>query len=58
MNKVISFRPTAIDKKIEHTIEIKVEFAEPCTQWEAENIVRDALGDLLFQNLSEVKKDG
>lgn len=58
MNKVISFRPTAIDKKTKHTIEIEVEFAEPCTQWESEEIVRNALGDLLFQCDSEVKKDG
>lgn len=58
MNKVVSFRSTATDKSKEHTIELIVGFAEPCTQWEAEKIVRDALGDLLFQSLSEVKKDG
>ena len=58
MNKVISFKPTVIDKRKEHTIELTVEFAEPCTQWEAENVVRDTLGDLLFQRLGEVKKDG
>ena len=58
MNKVVSFRPTTTDKSKEHTIELIVGFDEPCTQWEAEEIVRNALGDLLFQCDSEVKKDG
>ena len=57
MNKVISFKPAASDKSTQHTIELTVEFAEPCTQWEAEEIVLNALGDLLFSG-DEVKKDG
>ena len=57
MNKVISFKPTASDKSTQHTIELTVEFAEPCTQWEAEEMVLNSLGDLLFTKICEVKKD-
>lgn len=44
----MSIGASAKDKTTEHTIEISVEFNEPCTQAEAEDIVREAIGDILF----------
>lgn len=48
MIKAMRIGASAKDKTTEHTIEISVEFNEPCTQAEAENIVRDAISDILF----------
>ena len=48
MNKVVGIGVCAKDKKLKHLMEIVVEFEEPCTQYEAQQIVLDALGELLY----------
>ena len=46
MNKVVGISVSATEMKTRHTLEIEVEFEEPCTQFVAQNIVLDAIGDL------------
>lgn len=57
MNKVVGIQVIGKDKSIRHTIELTVEFAEPCTQWEANEIILESFGDLLFKRGCEVKKN-
>lgn len=53
MIKAISIGARAKDKAVKHCMEIHVEFAEPCTQSEAEEIVMTAIGNLLFEKESK-----
>lgn len=55
MIKAISVGARAKDKTIEHSIEIFVEFNEPCTQREAEKIIMDAISDVLLRKPGEVQ---
>lgn len=48
MNRVIGISVGATEKKTKHSLEIEVEFEEPCTQVEAQSIVLDAIGELLY----------
>ena len=48
MNRVMGISVMATEMKTKHKLEIEVEFKEPCTQYQAQNIVLDALGDLLY----------
>ena len=55
MIKAITIGARAKDKTTEHTMEISVEFNEPCTQHEAERIIMDAISDVLFKVNGEVQ---
>ncbi len=55
MNRVVGICVAATEIKTKHKLEIEVEFEEPCTQYQAQNIVLDALGDLLYGK--EIKTD-
>ena len=55
MVKAISVGARAKDKTIEHSMEIFVEFNEPCTQSEAEKIIMDAISDVLLRKPGEVQ---
>ena len=48
MNKVVGITVSATEMKNKHKLEIEVEFEEPCTQFQAQNIVLTAIGDLLY----------
>jgi len=48
MNKVVGIGVSAKEKKLKHLMEIEVTFEEPCTQCEAQNIVLNVLGELLY----------
>lgn len=55
MNRVMGISVMATEMRTKHKLEIEVEFIEPCTQLQAQNIVLDALGDLLYGK--EIKTD-
>ena len=48
MNRVVGISVSATELKNRHKLEIEVEFEEPCTQFQAQNIVLTAIGDLLY----------
>lgn len=55
MIKAISVGARAKDKATEHSMEIFVEFNEPCTQVEAEKIIMDAISDVLLGKPEKVQ---
>lgn len=53
MNRVVGIGVSAKEKRLKHLMEIEIEFEEPCTQMQAQQLVLDALGELLYDIGSE-----
>lgn len=48
MNRVVGIGVSVTEMKTKHKMEIEVEFEEPCTYYQAQSIVLEAIGDLLY----------
>lgn len=48
MNRVVGIGVSCTEMKTKHKLEIEVEFEEPCTPFQAQDMVLHTISDLLY----------